>query len=154
MSMVIFFDQNNFVSLARIRANGDGMTMSIPAGTSVSRCYRVAETTFDLTANPIPLWEIDPYENFVKTRTPFSSTPPLQNIQVQLSQGEFRDILKLRELAALAGAQAQADAEALIDQATIDINGDHIGAIFGGNKSQPKFSTCRNRSRSLEIQVS
>lgn len=41
----------------------------------------------------VTVWEIDPYENFLKTRAPGPATPQIGNLQVQMSQDEFRDAL-------------------------------------------------------------
>ena len=39
------------------------------------------------------VWEIDPYENFLKTITPAPATPQLQDIHVEMAKGEFRDAM-------------------------------------------------------------
>ena len=41
----------------------------------------------------VTVWDIDPYENFLETRAPAPATPQIENLQVQMAQGEYRDAL-------------------------------------------------------------
>ena len=74
---------------------GDGGTKILgdATGSSSNKSYRVATGAPDLGIEFVPLWEIDPYENFTRTRAPAFGTPPLQSIEVQMARGEFRDAL-------------------------------------------------------------
>jgi hypothetical protein len=75
--------------------DGDGGTkvLADATGASAEKNYRVATGAPDLGIHFVPVWDIDPYENYTRNRAPGPGTPPVQNIQVQLAQGEFRDAL-------------------------------------------------------------
>ncbi len=78
---------------ASVAGDGGPEVLTDATGASAAKSYRVASGAADMGVHFIPLWEIDPYENFTRNRGPAPGTPPLQNIQVQLAQGEFRDAI-------------------------------------------------------------
>ena len=78
---------------AFVDGNGGTNVLTDDVGATVGDNYRVAFGAPDLGIHFIPLWDIDPYENFKRDRAPGPGTPPLQPIEVQMAQGEYRDAL-------------------------------------------------------------
>ena len=78
---------------AFVVADGGTSTLNAAVGASVEKSYRVAPGAPDLGIHFVPLWDIDPYDNFGRNRAPAPQTPPVQPIEVQMAQGEYRDAL-------------------------------------------------------------